>query len=273
MAQPAFYRYSHYQPVGLLDSGVGGLSVLKEVKHLLPGERTLYVADSGAAPYGGWSEQRIAKRVHKLADYMVNKDIKALVVACNTATAAAIETLREAYDIPIIGMEPAIKPAAAITRSGVIGVMATERTLTSERYRRLVESYAGDMRVIDQACNALVRQVEKAPFSEDTLYMVTTIVEPMLAAGMDTLVLGCTHFPIVRSAIQSVAGSRVRIVDSGGSVARQLRARLREAELLSDADAPAGKDRLLTTGRPEALAGFIPYTGLRHFQIDELEGL
>lgn len=270
MTQPAFYRYVHYQPVGLLDSGVGGLSVLKEVKRQLPGERTLYVADSGAAPYGGWSSERIAERVLRLADYMMHKDIKALVVACNTATAAAIESLRQTYDIPIIGMEPAIKPAVAITRSGVIGVMATERTITSERYRRLLEYHAGDVRVIEQACNALVWQVERAPFSDDTRNMVSNIVEPMMDAGMDTLVLGCTHFPIVRSVIQSVTGSRISIVDTGSSVARQLKSRLQERELLSESG-PCGEDVLLTTGRPEALQGFIPYTGLRKYRIDELK--
>lgn len=227
-------------PIGIFDSGVGGLSVLHHIREELPQEDLLYVADSAYAPYGGKTPEHIQARSLVLARFLSEQGAKALVIACNTATAAAAALLRENFDMPIVGMEPAVKPAVATTRSGVVGVLATSGTLQSARFAALLESYGQGMRVVTQAAHGLVECVERgeieAPATRELLWKY---IEPLLEEGADTLVLGCTHYPFLRRPIESLVGDQVAIIDTGSAVARQLRRRLESAGLAREDDRPA----------------------------------
>ncbi len=269
MTQPAFFRHLHHQPIGFIDSGVGGLSVLREVKKILPREQVIYIADAAFAPYGEKSEEAVCARMVKLTNYLLQQNIKALVIACNTATAAAIDSLRARYAIPIIGVEPAIKSAVAITQTKVVGVLATTGTLASKRFITLTQRHAQQVKLLKTACPDLVRQIEYEPFNcLETESLVRHYVTPMVAQGMDTLVLGCTHFPIVKSLMRTVTGNKVNILDTSLPVAHQLRKRLRNEYLLAS-DLHKG-DLLLTTGDISTLNKFVPYAGLRKFKVQAL---
>lgn len=227
-------------PIGIFDSGIGGLSILKYIHASLPNEQLLYFADSGFAPYGGRPESEIVARSLAIAEFLMQHGAKALVVACNTATAAAIKALRERYpSLPVVGVEPGLKPAAALTATGTVGVLATQRTLTSEKFNLLRDqiSAATNVRFIPQPCIGLADQVEKGELqSADTVVLVRKYVEPLIEEGADTLVLGCTHYPFVLPLIQEAAGrltsKPVTIVDTGEPVARQLVRLLTERALL-----------------------------------------
>jgi glutamate racemase len=223
------------RPIAVFDSGVGGISVLKHIHHLLPNEHLLYVADSIHAPYGNKSAAEIQARCFAIADFLIAKDAKALVVACNTATAAAIDQMRAKYSLPIIGMEPAVKPAAEASRSGIIGVLATTGTLQSAQFAALLESYGRNVEVVTQACVGLVECVERGELSqESTRALVKRYCQPLLDEGADSIVLGCTHYPLLKSLIQEVVGSGVVLIDTGAAVANQLKSRLLEQGLLAD---------------------------------------
>ena len=240
--------------IGVFDSGVGGLSVLRHVRALLPAEDLVYVADSGHAPYGDRPPAWIRSRSLQLAGWLVGQGAKAIVIACNTATAAAGAALRERLAVPVIAMEPAVKPAAAVTRTGVVGVLATTGTLESARFAALLDRFAADVEVVAQPCPGLVEQVERGELdSPATRVLVARFVAPLLARGADTVVLGCTHYPFLRDAIAAVVGPGVTLVETGAAVAREVEARLAEAGLLSPAG-PPGRDRIFTTGGPEATA-------------------
>ena len=226
------------QAIGVFDSGVGGLSVLKHIHAHLPHENLLYFADSLYAPYGNKTPEFIIERATYIADFLIEKRAKALVVACNTATAAAISHLRHHYSLPIIGMEPAVKPAAAATKTGVVGVLATVGTLKSAQFAALLEHYGQNIEVVTQACHGLVERVERGELNTGiTRKLVRQYVEPLLGAGADTIVLGCTHYPFVRDLIAEVAGEGVALVDTGSAVARQLQQRLDEANLINNQSA------------------------------------
>ncbi len=234
--------------VGVFDSGVGGLSVLREVRTALPAEHLLYVADSGAAPYGERPAQFILERAQAIVEFFLGQQIKAIVVACNTATAVAIQSLRSRYAVPMIAIEPAVKPAAAQSRSGVIGILATSQTLASENFSRLAERHGQGVRILAQACPGLVEQVEKGDLhGAATQAMVAAYLEPLLAQGADTIVLGCTHYPFLLSVIRAAAGPDVAVIDPAHAVARELRRRLESAGLLRAGDAP-GTERFWTSG-------------------------
>lgn len=226
-------------PVGVLDSGVGGISVLKHIHALLPSEHLLYVADSKYAPYGNKSPEEIIARCLKLSDFLIEKRVKALVVACNTATAAAIDAIRDKYsqpgfNIPIIGMEPAVKPAAEASKNGVIGVLATVGTLKSAQFAALLESYGRNVKVVTQACVGLVECIERGELdSAITKALIQQYCAPLLAEGADTIVLGCTHYPFVKHVIQEVVGNKITLIDTGAAVAKQLKRQLAEKGLLS----------------------------------------
>lgn len=221
-------------PIGVFDSGVGGLSVLREIRRALPSEDLLYVADSAYAPYGDKSQQFIEERSIAITEFLVSRNAKAIVVACNTATGAAITTLRSRFFMPIIAMEPAVKPAAANTQSGVIGVLATSRTLAGDNFVKLFARYGEDVRILGQACPGLVEQVEAGDLSgEKTRLLLEGYVQPLLERGADTLVLGCTHYPFLAPLIQQIAGPGVAVIDSAAAVARQLRHRLEAGHLLA----------------------------------------
>jgi len=243
--------------IGVFDSGVGGLSVLREVRAALPAEDLLYVADSGAAPYGDRSREFILERAQAIVEFFLDHRIKAILVACNTATAVAIQSLRSRFPLPIIAIEPAVKPAAARSRSGVIGILATTQTLASDSFATLTERHAQGVRVLTQACPGLAEQVERGDLhSEATLQLVSQYVEPLLLEGADTLVLGCTHYPFLLPLIREVAGGEVTVIDPAQAVARELRRRLEAGALLSDANRP-GTEHFWTSGIPDQVAAVI----------------
>ncbi len=222
------------RPIAVFDSGVGGISVLKHIHRLLPNEHLLYVADSTHAPYGNKSAAEIQVRCFAIAEFLIAKDAKALVVACNTATAAAINQMRHKYRLPIIGMEPAVKPAAAASKSGIIGVLATTGTLQSAQFAALLESYGRNVKVVTQACVGLVECVERGELSHDsTLALIKQYCQPLLDEGADSIVLGCTHYPFLKPLIQMVVGKDVVLIDTGAAVANQLKSRLFEQGLLA----------------------------------------
>lgn len=239
------------QPIGVFDSGVGGLSVLHEIRKALPGEDLLYVADSSHAPYGDKPRQFIEDRSIAISEFLVSRQAKAIVVACNTATGAAVSALRSRFSVPIIAMEPAVKPAAMNTRSGVIGVMATSRTLASDNFVYLFARYGAEVEIVGQACPGLVEQVEAGDLSgAKTRALLEQYVLPLLERGADTLVLGCTHYPFLAPLIQDIAGAEVAVIDSAAAVARQLHRRLEVVELLAD-QARAGTECFWTSGEPD----------------------
>ncbi len=220
-------------PIGIFDSGLGGLTVFEEVRKLLPYEKLVYVADSAFAPYGDKDDAIVMQRCESLAHYLMQTHkIKALVVACNTATAAAIQILRERLAIPVIGMEPAIKPAVAATQSGVVGVLATANTIKSDKFSKLLDSHQHRARIITQPCVGWVEAIERGDWaSEQSKGLVQDAVQPLLDAGADTLVLGCTHYPWLAHVIQAVAGDGVRLIGAGAAVAKQVQNTLKQGDL------------------------------------------
>jgi glutamate racemase len=227
-------------PIGIFDSGVGGLSVLRHIRAQLPHEHLLYFADSGFAPYGDKPEEAVAERVLAVGTFLVDQGVKALVVACNTATGAAIRLLRERYPgMPVVGVEPGLKPGAAATRNGTVGVLATERTLSGEKFLLLRDQIVSDThtRFLLQACVGLADQIEFGEMDSDaTVAMLARYIEPLLAQGADTLVLGCTHYPLVQASIERVIARatdrEVVLIDTGEAVARQLARLLAAREAL-----------------------------------------
>ncbi|MFD1555731.1 glutamate racemase [Paraburkholderia silviterrae] len=210
-------------PIGIFDSGLGGLSVLRAVRAHLPAEQIVYVADSRYAPYGARDDDFIADRTLAICEWLVAQGAKALVVACNTATAQSIALVRERLSIPLVGVEPGIKPAASISKSRVAGVLATQVTLRSARFQALVERHAADLRVLCQPGHGLVEAVERCDVSSPALVeLLRGYVQPMLDAGADTLVLGCTHYPFLDMAIRSIVGESMTLVDTSVAIARQL---------------------------------------------------
>ena len=210
-------------PIGVFDSGVGGLTILREIRAALPCEDLVYVADAGHLPYGDKPLDFVRGRALAITEFLVGLGAKAIVVACNTATAAAIDSLRERYAIPFIGVEPAVKPAAAASRSGAIGVLATNATLNSARYAALVERFAQGTRVLEQPCAGLADHIERGGLDDAaTEELVRGFVAPLLAAGADTIVLGCTHYPLIAHIVRKVAGPQIAVVENGTAVAREL---------------------------------------------------
>jgi len=221
-------------PVGVFDSGVGGISVLQHIHALLPHEQLLYAADSKYAPYGSKTPEEIQSRCFDLTDFLIAKGAKAIVVACNTATAAAIDKMRAKYSLPIIGMEPAVKPAAAASKNGVIGVLATVGTLKSVQFAGLLESYGRNVKVVTQGCIGLVECIERGELSSSTtLSLLEQYCKPLLDEGADTIVLGCTHYPFVKPLIRQIVGDDVALIDTGAAVAKHLQKRLAALDLLT----------------------------------------
>lgn len=218
---------SQERPVAVFDSGVGGISVLKHIHALLPAEHLIYVADSKYAPYGNKTPAAIQARCFEIADFLIARNAKVLVVACNTATAAAIDVMRERYPLPIIGMEPALKPAAEASKNGIIGVLATTGTLKSAQFAALLESYGRNVKVVTQACIGLVECVERGDLdSAATFKLLQQYCQPLLDEGADTVVLGCTHYPLLKALIEKIVGPDIVLIDTGAAVANQLIHRL-----------------------------------------------
>ena len=210
--------------IGIFDSGVGGLSVLKAVHAAMPGAALHYIADSGHAPYGDRSDAYVLERSQHVAGRLAAGGAQAIVMACNTATAAASEALRAAWPaIPMVGVEPGIKPAVVASRNGRIGVMATSVTLQSPRFARLLKAHRGSASVHLQACTGLALAIEGGQLEDPTLQaLIRQHCRPLIDAGVDTVVLGCTHYSFVRDAIQATMGNGVAIIDTASAVARQV---------------------------------------------------
>ncbi len=245
-------------PVGVFDSGVGGLSVLGEINRLLPNESLLYVADCGHVPYGEKTPDFIRQRCIAIADFFYQKRAKALVLACNTATVAGVADLRQRYpDWPIVGMEPAVKPAAAATKSGVVGVLATTGTLQSAKFAALLDRFAGDVQVITQPCPGLVELIETGDLVSPAIrQLLHGYVEPLLAAGCDTIILGCTHYPFLKPLLREIIPVSITLIDTGAAVARQLQRLLSQRELLATGHPQAAQ--FWTSGDSETLRKILP---------------
>jgi glutamate racemase len=215
---------TEHRPVGVFDSGVGGLSIVREMRRQMPWLDIVYVADARYLPYGDKDDAFILERSLAIADFLLQQHrARALVIACNTATAAAARELRALHAVPIIGIEPAVKPAAAATSSGIVGILATAGTLQSRKYAELLQRFGHFARVISQPCPGLVERVEAGDLDgADTLRLLRFYLQPLLEAGADTLVLGCTHYPFLVDAIRGIAGSRVQLIDPGAAVARRV---------------------------------------------------
>ncbi|MGE3507659.1 MAG: glutamate racemase [Vicinamibacterales bacterium] len=244
-------------PIGVFDSGVGGLSVLREIRQLLPNENVIYVADSGSGPYGERSADFIEGRARAIVRFLIARHAKAVVVACNTATSVAVAHLRAAYPLPVVAIEPAVKPAVASSRTGVVGVLATTATLASQKFRDLVDRHGRQARVLVQPCPGLAERVEAGDFaSAETDTLVAGYVRPLIEQGADTIVIGCTHYTFLTPTIQRLVGASVSIVDPAPAVAREVRRCLDRHELMTSARGAASEE-FWTSGSPEPVARVI----------------
>ncbi|BBA42791.1 MULTISPECIES: glutamate racemase [Burkholderia] len=235
-------------PIGIFDSGLGGLSVLRAVRAQLPDESFIYVADSHHAPYGPRDEAFITERTLAIGEWLAREGAKALVIACNTATARAIATVREHLSIPLVGVEPGIKPAAALSASGVAGVLATQSTLNSPRFQALLDRYGAGRRFICQPGHGLVEAIERGDTNSPALRaLLDSYLQPMLDDGADTLVLGCTHYPFFAETIRDLVGDRMTLVDTSDAIARQLVRVLDERNLRAPAGTRAAPPRFCST--------------------------
>jgi glutamate racemase len=221
-------------PIGIFDSGVGGLSIAKRITEHLPNEKIIYFADSAYAPYGDISNKQIIQRVNIIADELINKKCKAIVIACNTATVNAIDQLRERLSIPIIGVEPAIKPAATKSISKKIGILVTQATANNARFIALVNQYKNGAEVFIQPCLGLVELIEKGQqASEKFNYLLSQYLSPLIAKNVDTLVLGCTHYPFMSDAIKAIMPNEVTLIETATPVSKQLKRQLAKYQLLA----------------------------------------
>ena len=236
--------------IGIFDSGSGGLSVLKEIRKVLPSGHFIYYADNAHCPYGDKSPEYIQDRARAITRLLLDKGAEAIVVACNTATGAAIATLRAEFDVPFVGMEPAVKPAALGTRTGVIGVLATAGTLKASKYLKTKGLYQDNVRIEEHVGEGFVQLVERLELDgPETERVVRASLQPLLDAGADTIVLGCTHYPFLRPVIERIAGPDIRVIDPAPAVAKQVLKVLSERGLLSP-DTPSS-----FAGAPSSFAG------------------
>ncbi len=237
--------------IGLFDSGVGGISVMKEVRRLLPAEDLAYFADSAYCPYGGRLLEFIRERAFVISDFLLSRGVKLIVIASNTTSIAALDVVRERINVPVVGIEPAVKPAVSATRNGKVGVLATEVTLSGGRFNALVERYGNGVEVFTQPCPGLVELVESGRWERpEAGPLLCRYLEPMLARGVDTIVLGCTHYPFLRFLVEEIAGPEIKIIDTGEAVARQV-VRVLEKFNLGNMNAGPGGEQFFTSGEPE----------------------
>ncbi|MCJ7695825.1 MAG: glutamate racemase [Anaerolineaceae bacterium] len=247
------------KPLGIFDSGVGGLSVLRAIRHELPNEDLLYFGDQAHVPYGPRSLSEVRKLSEGVVQFLLDEGAKLIVVACNTASAAALHFLRETFlDVPFVGMEPAVKPAAEHTQTGKVGVLATPATFQGELYASVVERFAQSVVIFQDTCPGLVGQIENGKLNaRRTRDILMRALEPMLGEGIDTIVLGCTHYPFVIPLIQEIAGPEVQVIDPAPAVARQVR-RILERNQILNTNSATGKLDLFTSGNPASLSQLLP---------------
>lgn len=245
------------RPIGMFDSGVGGLSVLREVRVQTPNESVLYLADQRWSPYGQRSLAEVQQRSIQVSGQLIEAGAKVVVVACNSASAAGLYALRDAYpEVPFVGLEPAVKPAARDSRTGVVGVLATAATFQGELFATVVDRHAADVRIVTSIGAGLSDMVEhNKAGTPEVKQLLTRLLEPLLDAGMDTLVLGCTHYPFLTADIRSVIGDQISLIDPAPAVARQV-GRVIEQQGLEASGEGEARGSFATTGDPEHL-GFM----------------
>jgi len=254
-------------PIGVFDSGVGGLSVLQEIHRQYPQENQIFIADQAHVPYGPLSMEQVRSFSEALTQYLLDQGAKIIVVACNTASAAALYHLRATFpNIPFVGMEPAIKPAAEQTQSGVVGVLATPATFQGELYASVVERFARGVTVLQDTCPGLVGQIEKGELNAPaTRTILEAALHPMMERGIDRVIMGCTHYPFVIPLIQEIVGPDVRVIDPAPAIARQVGRLLDKFDLhcqqtLPDnAGLPDRSIQYLTSGDPNQLQALLPH--------------
>ena len=248
---------SNSRPIGIFDSGLGGLSVWRKVRELLPHESIFYFADSGNCPYGPQSHATIQEMCEGVVRYLLDQKCKLIIVACNTATAAAIDSLRTQFPVPFVGMEPAVKPAALQSKTGCIGVLATEGTFKGELYQRTVAAYAKEIKLISQIGYGLVELVEKGQLEGPEVdKLLLPYLQPMLDQNIDQLVLGCTHYPFLAPAMQRLTGPDVKIVDPAPAVAKQVKKVMEDENLVASDDSKTVY-QFATSGDKKILESFL----------------
>jgi glutamate racemase len=222
-------------PIGFFDSGIGGISLWKAIKKILPNENSIYLSDSKNCPYGLKSKDKLDKICIKNTEFLIDKGCKMIIVACNTATTNSISILRNKYKIPFIGIEPAIKPAALRSKTKKIGILATKGTLTSDLFSQTSSDYISDINIITKDGEGLVKLIENGNFSGNEIEtLLNKYLDPMINYGIDQLVLGCTHYPLVKKAIKKIINDSISIVDCNAAVAIQTKKVLNENEILND---------------------------------------
>lgn len=258
------------KPIGIFDSGIGGTSIWKEVLKLLPNENTIYLADSKNAPYGEKSPNEIIALSIKNTELLISKGCKLIIVACNTATTSAIDYLRKNYNIPFIGIEPAIKPAALYSKTGTIGILATKGTLTSALFEKTTNEYTKNSTTIEQDGEGLVTLIEAGKLNSKELFtLLSTYIKPMLKFDIDHLVLGCTHYPYLIPLIKKIVGNSVKIIDSGEAVAKQTKAILAENNLLCTSF-EKNKHQFYTNGNIKVLSKILEDVSVK-FSVEKLD--
>ena len=238
--------------IGMIDSGVGGLSVLREIHALLPETSIHYIADSDWCPYGVRTAEEIRDRTFALTELLIERGAEIIIVACNSATIAAIEALRTQFPIPFIGMEPGVKPAAALTKSNTIGVLATELSLKGDKFLHLVSTHARDVRVITQPCPKFVELVENGSLEGELVESaILEYTHDMMKAGADVLILGCSHYPFLRPALEKLLPDHLQLIDTGSAIARR-------AADLKPQTSPSPTISIQTTGDLDSLQKILP---------------
>jgi glutamate racemase len=256
---------SNNQPIGIFDSGIGGTSIWKEIHVLLPKEKTIYLADSKNAPYGQKTKEEIIALSIKNIEFLLKMNCKLIVVACNTATTNAIQELRAKYDIPFIGIEPAIKPAVTNSKTQIIGILATQGTLNSELFHINAAKYK-DVKIIEQVGHGLVQLIENGAInSPEMTHLLHSYLDPMIQANIDYLVLGCSHFPYLIPQIKKILPAHIQIIDSGEAVAKQTQNILREKVGFSEAE--DNQPIFYTNTNPKVLKEFLGV----EFMVEEKE--
>jgi glutamate racemase len=261
-----------FSPIGIFDSGVGGLSVLRAIRAQMPEEGVIYFGDQGHIPYGPRPMEQIRNFSEAITRFLLEHKAKVIVVACNTASAAALKYLREKFpEIPFVGMEPAVKPAAEHTHTGKVGVIATPATFQGALYASVVERFANGVELLQDTCPGLVQEIEQGNLEgKETRNILESALKPMLSRNIDTVVLGCTHYPFVIPLIQQIVGDNVRVIDPAPSVAKQAR-RVLEAMGLKNQSDERGEIRFYTSGDPEEFRSLLPVLLGESGKVDKVE--
>jgi len=260
------------KPIGIFDSGVGGLSVLRAIRKQMPPENILYFGDQGHIPYGPRPMEQIREFSEAITNFLLEHDAKIIVVACNTASAAALKYLREKFpNVQFVGMEPAVKPAAEHTHTGRVGVLATPATFQGALYASVVERFANGVELFQDTCNGLVQEIERGNLTgEETRRILEDALHPMLEKNIDTVVLGCTHYPFVIPLIEEIVGENVRVIDPAPSVAKQAQRLLEAGGVLNESESK-GSVKLFTSGDPEVLKSQLPLLLGEEAEVERVE--